>query len=109
MIMFQLLLSKALAYNPKEGTVDVTSVEPGADLPLSAIVANVINTLASTIIYVATAVFVYGALLYILSAVREENKATGQQYMVGAIVGILIVYSAQGIFNLVIAFIYSPT
>jgi hypothetical protein len=108
-ILFTLLRAchSVLAYEP--GSIQLTSVEPGADLTLAQIVVNVITMFSSTIVYVASAVFVYGAFLYITSAVKEENKSSGQQYMTGAIIGLLIVYSAQGIFNLVIAFIYTPT
>jgi hypothetical protein len=99
------LIERALAYDPK--TLPVYSPEPGANISLGQMVINVTDMIGQSIIYIASAVFVYGALLYIFSAVREDSKNDGKQYMVGALIGFFIVYSAKWILNMVMAFIYS--
>ena len=80
--------------------------QQAAALSIEQIVTNVSNTLFNTIFFVSSAIFVYGALLYVLSAFKDENKNSGKSYMVGAIIGLAIVIGARAILNLVLMFIY---
>ena len=80
--------------------------QTAANLTIGEIVANVSDTLLNTIFFVSSAIFVYGALLYVLSAFKDENKNNGKSYMTGAIIGLAIVIGAKAILNLVLMFIY---
>ena len=87
--------------------VDCIDLEETSGLTLGQIVTNITNLLSDTIFFVSTAIFIYGAFLYVLSAFKEENKANGQSYMIGALIGLAIVLTAKVTLNLVLYFIYT--
>lgn len=75
-------------------------------LTLSQIFYNIADTLLKTIGGVATALFIVGAFLYIVSLEKEERKNQGKEFMIGSLIGIGIVVGAKGILNTVMYFLF---
>lgn len=92
----------------KQFDLNPITLDPAVgNLSIMEIVTNVGTTMFDTIFFVSSAVFVWGAFLYVSSAFREENKNDGKQYMIGSIIGLVIVLASQVILNTVMKFIYS--
>jgi hypothetical protein len=102
-----MFIPRAMAYTPRQLRLAAITLDPAAgNLTIGQIVANLAGTLLNSIFFVSSAVFAYGALLYVLSAFKEENKNNGKEYMIGALVGLLVVLSAKLILGAVMLFIY---
>lgn len=78
----------------------------GTDLTPGDIILNIADTLLRTIGAVASAIFITGAFLYIISFEKEERKNQGKEFMIGALIGIAIVVGAKGILNTVLYFLF---
>jgi len=77
----------------------------GTNVSVDQIVGNVLSVGTSSIIYLSTAIFIVGALLFATSAGEEKRKSTGKDLMEGAVIGVAVVAGAKGIFKIVYMFI----
>ena len=78
----------------------------GHDVTVKDVVNNIIGTLQASILYIAGAAFVVGALFYSMGGAKEDWKSTGKSIMIGSIVGLSIVVAAKAILNLTMYLIY---
>jgi hypothetical protein len=76
------------------------------DLTWQNILNNVVTMLKNTITVASVAVFVAGAFMFVISAGEESHKATGKKMMIGALVGLGIVFGAQAILRTTSYFIW---
>ena len=76
-------------------------VSIGTPFNLATIVTNVVNFLAATITSVATAMFLVGAFMIVLSGAKEDFKQKGKDLMIGSIISIAVVLGAYGIYRTV--------
>ncbi len=88
------------------GVGNTVTVDIGPELDPGQIVMNLISVLDSTILYVAVATFIVGALLYVTSGGKDDRKSMGKDFMIGSITGVVIVKAAKTILNLTMYFIY---
>jgi hypothetical protein len=86
--------------------METLTVDIGPELEPADIVSNLISVLDSTIVYVAVATFIVGAFLYTTSGGKDDRKSMGKDFMVGAVIGVVIVKGAKTILNLTMYFIY---
>ena len=68
---------------------------------------NLISMLSGSIFVVALSVFVWGAFLYAGSGEKEDRKSEGRNFMINAVIGMLVVVGVHKILDLVIHFIYA--
>jgi hypothetical protein len=87
--------------------ISVDTSKWGFDLEPREIIKNIADFLRVTAVPVGTAVFVLGAFFYVISVGNEERKGTGKKFMIGSIVGVVIVMAAQVLVNFVLHFVYS--
>lgn len=73
---------------------------------IGAVIDGVITVAEVSIVPVSIAVFVAGALVWVLSPGKEDLRTKGKDLMIGALVGVGVVYGARGILNTVLYFIY---
>lgn len=97
-----------MAYTAQTFPLEKITLDPAVgNLSISDIVANIGYAMFDTIFFVSSAVFVWGAFLYVSSAFREENKNNGKEYMVGAIIGLVIVLASKVILDTIMKFIFA--
>lgn len=87
-------------YTPQQLPVGV-----GTNLNFWQIIGNVSAFLAGAIVPVATAMFVVGAVLVLLSGVKEEWRQRGKDFLIGAALSIIVVKGAYALFRTVNCFL----
>ena len=98
----------------KRGTVHAYTLSTGnfgieassGPQTIDTVTNNVIGVALSSIGFLCTAVFIAGAFMFAISAGDEQRKSLGRDLMLGAVMGIAIVYGARGILNLAYYFLY---
>lgn len=75
-------------------------------LTWAGLLQNILTMLVGTIEIASVAVFVVGAFFYALSGVNQEWNAYGKKAMIGAVVGLGIVLSAQAMLKTAAFFIW---
>jgi len=68
-----------------------------------------INRLVIILVGVATLVFFWGVIQYVISQGDEKKLAEGRKYMLWGIIGLVVIASAWGIVNLIIYTIFGET
>ena len=72
-----------------------------ADQSIIGIANTILDTIIRPIIYllliIATLVFMFGIIEYVLHADNEEGRRTGRRHMMYGIIGLAIMFSAAGI------------
>ncbi len=101
MAIFSLIPTSTAAVND---TLDVSDF--GHNVTAKEVVNNIIGTLQDSILYIAGAAFVVGALFYAMGGAKEDWKSTGKSIMIGSLVGLAIVVAAKAILNLTMYLIY---
>ena len=76
------------------------------DLTWQNILNNIVNMLKATVTVAAVAVFVVGAFMFTISAGDETRKANGKKMMIGALMGLGIVFGAQAILRTASYFVW---
>jgi len=105
-ILARTLLQGLIAEWRRTASAATLSVNIGPNLTPGQIVTNIVGVLNNTIVYVGVAAFIVGALLYATSGGKDDRKSMGKDFMVGAVIGVMIVKSAKVILNLTMYFIY---
>ena len=70
------------------------------------LIDGMISVAEISIVPVCIAIFVTGALFYILGGAREELKTRGRDMMIGSLIGVGVVFGARAILNMVLFFLY---
>ncbi|TSC97745.1 MAG: hypothetical protein Greene101449_1096 [Candidatus Peregrinibacteria bacterium Greene1014_49] len=69
---------------------------------------NIIKVLMSSIVNICIAVFITGALLYVIGSFgKEDLKSNGKNMMIGALIGLLIVQLGRAIVHVTLLFLYN--
>ena len=70
--------------------------------------SNIIKVLMSSIVNICIAVFITGALLYVIGSFgKEDLKSNGKNMMIGALIGLIIVQLGRAIVHITLLFLYS--
>lgn len=88
------------SYTPQQLPVGV-----GTNLNFWQIIGNVSRFLAWAIIPIAIAMFVVGAVLIMLSGVKEDWRQRGKDFLIGSALGIIVVLGAYALFRTVNCFL----
>lgn len=96
----ELLAQSAGSYTPQQLFVGV-----GTNLNFWQIIGNVSFFLAWAIIPIAVAMFVVGAVLVMLSGVKEDLRQRGKDFLIGSALGIIVVLGAYALFRTVNCFL----
>lgn len=72
---------------------------------LNTIVNRIVVFLSSSITAVATAMFLVGAFMIVLSGAKEDFKQKGKDLMIGSLLSIGVVLGAYGIYRTVAYFL----
>lgn len=71
---------------------------------------NLISVLMKSIVSICAAVFITGALLYIIGSFgKEDLKSNGKNMMIGSLIGLLIVQLARAIVHVTLYFMYAES
>ena len=111
--MRTILLAAAPTYNVNAGGAGtVTGLRAwnasGAAHNLQPVFANLIRILTSSILSVTAAVFITGALMFIIGSFgKEDLKSNGKNMMIGSLIGMAIVLFARAILHIVLYFMYA--
>lgn len=65
------------------------------------IVTNILNPIIELLVAGAFVVFIWGVVDFIRSADDAEKRSTGQQHMIWGIVGLVIIFGANAIVNII--------
>ena len=65
------------------------------------IVNNILNPIIELLVAAAFVVFVWGVVDFIRGADDSEKRSTGQQHMIWGIVGLIIIFGANAIINII--------
>lgn len=90
----------ATAFAARELTVNI-----GTSYDFQTIAENVTFFLATTITTVASAMFLVGAFMIVLSGAKEDYKQRGKDLMVGAAMSVGVVLGAYAIYRTVASFL----
>lgn len=80
-------------------------VSIGTEFDLGTIVDRIVTFLSISITTVASAMFVVGAFLIVLSGAKEDYKQQGKDLMIGSIFSVVVVLGAYGIYRTVAFFL----
>ena len=94
-----------LAAFPAAALARSLSIPIGTAYDLQTITLRIVGFLADSITAVATAMFLVGAFMIVLSGAKEDFKQKGKDLMIGSIVSIAVVLGAYAIYRTVAAFI----
>ena len=67
-------------------------------------VMDVLNMVIPIIFMIATIVFLWGIVLFIISGGDEEKRKEGRQYIIYGLIGLFVMVAGWGIVNVVIGF-----
>lgn len=69
---------------------------------------GIVDILMNSIVSITAAVFITGALLYIIGSFgKEDLKSNGKNMMIGSLIGMAIVLFARAILHIVLYFMYA--
>lgn len=71
------------------------------DAFIGRVVENIIGPAVALLGILAFLYFVFGVVMYIKNAENEEARKTGQQHMLWALVGLIIIFGANAIIGLI--------
>ena len=83
------------------------NVTIGTEFDAGTIIQRIINFLATSITAVASAMFVVGAFMIVLSGAKEDFKQQGKDLMIGSAMGIGVTLGAYAIWRTVMYFLIS--
>ncbi|MBI2023940.1 hypothetical protein HYT00_00890 [Candidatus Giovannonibacteria bacterium] len=69
-------------------------------------VTALLNKIIPLLFFIATIIFLWGVILYILSGGDEEKRKEGRQYIVYGLVGLFVMVAVWGIVNVLIGFVF---
>ena len=82
-------------------------VNTGPALSLEQLVMNIVNFLASAIVYLCVALFMIGAFFLVISQGEGGNFDKGKGLIIGSIVGLAVTLGAAAIIRTLYYFFYS--
>jgi len=86
--------------NSTSGTVTLTNPIGTTDLPT--LLGKVINSIMGVIGSLALVMFIYGGIIWMLSAGNQEQVTKGKNILIWAAVGIVIIFSSYALVKLVL-------
>jgi hypothetical protein len=112
--MYSILLANAPVYKPSTGRagtlngVRYWNVDSNAPYNFQTMFNNLLSTLYGSILAITAAVFITGALMYIIGSFGNEVlKSNGKGMMIGSLIGMTIVLMAKFIVGLALYFMYA--
>lgn len=75
-------------------------MEAGFDAFLAKVVTQILTPIVTLLSLAAFAVFVWGVVEFIAGAGDEEKRSKGQKHMFWGIIGLAIIFGANGIISL---------
>lgn len=75
---------------------------------LGKVQTEIIDPILALITIAAFLVFVWGVVQFIRKADNDEARKVGQQHMMWGIIGLVIIFGAQGILMLMKSFVGTP-
>ena len=87
---------------PAFAQVNGIKVPGGGDKTFEDLIGGFIKLLLSALIPVCVAVFLFGALTYIFSAIHEESRSKGKSIMIGALIGVALGVGTEAILNFIL-------
>jgi len=79
------------------------------DYDIFDVLADIVNSAIVALIGVATLVFMYGVVIYVIAKGDEKQLSSGKMYMVWGIIGLTVMVAAWGLVNLIIFTIFGTT
>jgi len=105
MMIFRFLLLAGLVFLPHSAQAGTVLIATGVDTTIPQIMQGLVNLFLRWSFFVATAIFLMGAVLMVASGGADAYLSAGKKLMKAALIGLVIVLSSWLILSTVVAFL----